>query len=106
MLQGMDGGERYNLIGEPVLAETTEPVFERVQLERIRDNLTNSGACRGLEYRGFLILKDQENEAFSIFDLSTARPKWRLDGPSLSGHLLYPLVKHAYANRYHHHLVR
>jgi len=39
-------------------------------------------------------------------DLSTARPKWRLDGPALSGHLLYSLVIHAYANRYHHHLVR
>jgi len=37
-------------------------------------------------------------------DLSTARPKWRLDGPALSGHLLYSLVNHAYAN--HHHLVR
>ena len=39
-------------------------------------------------------------------DLSTARPKWRLDRPALSGHLLYSLVNHAYANRYHHHLVR
>jgi len=38
-------------------------------------------------------------------NLSTARPKWRLDGPALSGHLLYSLVHHAYANRYHHHLV-
>jgi len=37
--------------------------------------------------------------------LSTARQKWRLDGPALSGHLLYSLVNHAYANRYHHHLV-
>ena len=35
-------------------------------------------------------------------DLSTARPKWRLDGPDLSDHLLYSLVNHAYANRYHH----
>ena len=25
-------------------------------------------------------------------DLSIARPKWRLDGPALSGHLLYSLV--------------
>ena len=33
-------------------------------------------------------------------DLLTARPKWRLDGPALSGHLLYLLVNHAYANRY------
>jgi len=40
------------------------------------------------------------------FDLSTPRPKWRLDGPDLLGHLLYSLVNHAYANRYHHHLVR
>ena len=39
-------------------------------------------------------------------DLSTARPKWRLDGPALSGRLLYSLVNQAYANRYHHHLVR
>ena len=39
-------------------------------------------------------------------DLSTARPKWRLDGPALSGHLLYSLVNHAYEKRYHHHLVR
>jgi len=39
-------------------------------------------------------------------DLTTARPKWRLDGPALSGHLLYSLVNHAYANRYHKHLVR
>jgi len=30
-------------------------------------------------------------------DLSTARPKWRLDGPTLSGYLLYSLVNHAYA---------
>ena len=37
-------------------------------------------------------------------DLSTARPKWRLDGPALSGHLLYSLVNHAYANRYNCHL--
>jgi len=42
----------------------------------------------------------------STTDLSTARPKWRLDGPDLSGNLLYLLVNHAYANRYHHHLVR
>jgi len=39
-------------------------------------------------------------------DLSTARPKWRLDGPGLSGHLLYSLVNHAYVNHFHHHLVR
>jgi len=38
-------------------------------------------------------------------DLSTARPKWRLDGPALSGHLLHSLVIHVYANRYRHHLV-
>ena len=38
--------------------------------------------------------------------LSTARPKWRLDGPALSGHLMYSLVNHAYANIYHHYLVR
>jgi len=43
---------------------------------------------------------------FIQFDLSTARPKWRLDGPTLSDHLLYSLVNHAYANRYHHYLVR
>ena len=41
-----------------------------------------------------------------VIDLSTARPKWRLDGPALSGHLLYSLVNHAHANRYHHHLFR
>ena len=41
-----------------------------------------------------------------LFDLSTARPKWRLDGPVLSGHLLYSLVNHAYANCYHYHLVQ
>ena len=28
----------------------------------------------------------------STIDLSTARPKWRLGGPALSGHLLYSLV--------------
>jgi len=39
-------------------------------------------------------------------DLSTARPKRRHDGPALSGHLLCSIVKHAYAKRYHHHLVR
>ena len=39
-------------------------------------------------------------------DPSTARPKWRLDGPALSGHLLYSLVNHAYENRYHHYLVQ
>jgi len=38
-------------------------------------------------------------------DLSTVRPKWRLDGPALACHLLYSLVNHAYANCYHHHLV-
>jgi len=38
--------------------------------------------------------------------LSTDRPKRRLDAPALSGHLLYSLVNHAYANRYQHHLVR
>ena len=32
-------------------------------------------------------------------DLSTARPKWRFDGPALSGHQLYSLVNHVYANR-------
>ena len=42
----------------------------------------------------------------AVIDLSTARPKWRLDGPALLGHLLYSLVIYAYANRYHHHLVR
>jgi len=31
-------------------------------------------------------------------DLSTARPKWRLDGPALSGYHLYLLVNPAYAN--------
>ena len=41
----------------------------------------------------------------TISDLSTARPKWRLDGPAFSGHLLYSLVNHAYANRFHYHLV-
>jgi len=41
-----------------------------------------------------------------VIDLSTARPKWRLDGPALSGHLLYLLVNHACTNPYHHHLVR
>ena len=44
------------------------------------------------------------NLSYSI-DLSTARPKWPHDGPALSGHLLYSLVNHTYANRYHHHLV-
>jgi len=41
----------------------------------------------------------------TTIDLSTARPKWRLDGPALLGHLMYSLVNHAYANRYYHHLV-
>ena len=41
-----------------------------------------------------------------IIDISTARSKWRLVGPALSGHLLYSLANHAYANRYHHHPVR
>jgi len=40
-----------------------------------------------------------------IIDLLTARPKWRLDGPALSIDL-YSLVNHAYANHYHHYLVR
>jgi len=34
----------------------------------------------------------------ATIDLSTARPKWRLDGPALSGHLLYLFVNRAYAN--------
>ena len=33
----------------------------------------------------------------SPIELSTARPKWRLDGPALLGNLLYSLVNHAYA---------
>jgi len=41
-----------------------------------------------------------------LIDLSTARPKWRLDGLALSGHLLYSLVNHAYSIRYHYYLVR
>jgi len=41
-----------------------------------------------------------------VIDLSTATQKWRLDGPTLSGHLLYSLVNHAYLNLYQHHLVR
>jgi len=41
-----------------------------------------------------------------IHNLSTTRPEWRLDGPALSGHLLYSLVSHAYANPFHHRLVR
>jgi len=32
------------------------------------------------------------NKEWTI-DLTTAHPKWRLDGPALSGHLLYSLVK-------------
>jgi len=43
---------------------------------------------------------------YKLIDLSTARPKWRVDGPALSGNLLYSFVNHASANRYHHHLVR
>ena len=31
--------------------------------------------------------------------------KWRLDGTAFSGHLLYSFFNHAYANRYHYHLV-
>ena len=42
----------------------------------------------------------------NVIDISTARPKWRLDGSALSGHLLHSLANHAYANRYHHHLVK
>jgi len=41
----------------------------------------------------------------SSLDLSIAHPKWRLDGPALTGHLVYSLVNHAYANLYHHYLV-
>jgi len=39
-------------------------------------------------------------------DISTTRPKRRLDGPALSGYLLYSFANPAYANSYHHHLVR
>jgi len=39
-------------------------------------------------------------------DLSTARPKWRHDGPALLGYLLYSLVNPAYANTDHYLLVR
>jgi len=46
------------------------------------------------------------SQCIERIDLSTARPKWRLDGPALSGHLLYSLVNHGNANLYHHHLVR
>ena len=53
-----------------------------------------------LRYRRVIVFSHTSN------DLSTARQKWRLDGPALLGHLLYSLVNHAYANRYHHHLVR
>ena len=53
-----------------------------------------------------VVLLLYESTSSVVTDLSTARPKWRLDGPALSGHVLYSLVNHAYANRYHHHLVR
>jgi len=51
-------------------------------------------------------LIEQDAVGAGGIDLSTARPKWRLDGPALSGHLLYSLVNHAYANRYYYYLVR
>jgi len=41
-----------------------------------------------------------------LMDLLIARPKWRFDGPAFSGFLFYSRVNHAYANSYHHQLVR
>ena len=56
--------------------------------------------------KGKINLRKAKILGMYALDLSTARPKWRLDAQDLSGHLLYSLVNHAYANRYHHHLVR
>jgi len=56
-----------------------------------------------LDHEGSLVTG--QTDGYRI-DLSTDRPKWRLDEPALSGLLLYSLVNHAYANRCHHHLVR
>ena len=47
MLQAMDAGDRFNLIGQPVGPDTMEPVFDRTQLEQFRDSLTNSGTFKG-----------------------------------------------------------
>jgi len=46
--------------------------------------------------------EQQLEQEWNAIDLSTARPKWRIDGPVLSGHLLYSLVNYAYANPFHH----
>jgi len=57
----------------------------------------------------FVSIKNTYMSSYSFtvsIDLSTARPKWRLDGPALSDHLLYAPVNHAFAKRYHYHLVR
>ena len=65
---------------------------------------------RSILILSFIILQSTKRQNKSLnnigIDLSTARPKWRLDGLALSGLLLYSLVNHAYANRCHHHLVR
>jgi len=49
--------------------------------------------------------KVKDHSVDFIIDLSTARPKWRLDEPGLSGHSLYSLVNPAYANIYWYRLV-
>ena len=60
-----------------------------------------------LVYRGCVhrLTGSNTHTSTAVIDLSTARPKWRLDGPGLSGHLLYSLVNPGYANSYHHRLV-
>ena len=73
--------------------------------------IVNALACTALTIVKVFPICDREAYIFTLrllysIDLSTARPKWRPDGPAMSGHLLYSLVNPTYANSYHHHPVR
>jgi len=114
------------LLGQNCLHLTYEQYLSSKTYSRKYEKLPNILACKILQKKMHLlkmsgpqiwlclftfrpIASKQLNGLTTIdtsVNLSTARPKWRFDGPALSGRLLYSLVNHAYANRYHHQLVR
>ena len=71
---------------------------------KLQNNVYNT--CMFILFYACAFIFSTQVIAVVSIDLSTARPKWRFDGPALSGHLLYSLVNHAYGIRYHHHVVR
>ena len=90
------GGDEFSLLIE------NNPLIDFVELPEGHNILSYSNLLCGV-LKGAL---EMVGGYLCTINLSTACPKWRLDGPALSGHLLYSLINHAYANRYHHHLVR